>query len=85
MASVSESSVGQNPTGASKQVSEIEEIINRTLEQKLGQSGRGSKVPCLRQYVGEENGQIGRGLVQSLLMFAELAMDVVTGLEAARL
>ena len=40
------------------------------------------KVPCLRQYVGEENRQVGRGLVQSLLMFAEFAMDVVTGLEA---
>ena len=43
------------------------------------------KVPCLRQYAEEENGQVDRGLVQSLLMFAEFAMDVVTGLEAARL
>ena len=69
-----------SPTGASKQVSEIEEIINRTLEQQLG-----PKVPCLRQYAEEENGQVDRGLVQRLLMFAEFAMDVVTGLEAARL
>ena len=45
VASVGESSVGENPTGASKQVSEIEEIINRTLEQKLGQLGRVSKGP----------------------------------------
>ena len=43
VASVSESSVGENPTGASKQVSEIEEIITRTLEEKLGQLGRGSQ------------------------------------------
>ena len=45
MASVSEPSVEESPTGASKQVSEIEEIIKRTLEQKLGQLGRGSEGP----------------------------------------
>ena len=45
VSSVSESSVGKNPAGATKQVSEIEEIINRTLEQKLGQLGRGSEGP----------------------------------------
>jgi len=45
VASVSEPSVEESPTGASKQVSEIEETIKRTLEQKLGQLGRGSEGP----------------------------------------
>ena len=45
VASVSEPSVEESPTGASKQVSEIEEIINRTLDQKLAQLGRGSEGP----------------------------------------
>ena len=39
------SGVEESPTGASKQVSEIEEIINRTLDQKLAQLGRGSEGP----------------------------------------
>jgi len=43
------------------------------------------KVPCPWQYAEEENGQVDRGLVQSLLMFAEFAMDMVTRLEAAQL
>lgn len=59
VAYVSESSQGDNPTGANKQVSEIEEIVNRTVEEKLEQIGRSSQGPLAAavQRVGKRTGR----------------------------
>ena len=48
-------------------------------------SSEAPKAPYLQPYAEEEEGQVGKDLVQSRLMFAELAMVVATGLAVARL
>ena len=84
VASISEASGKVNPAGADKQVSEIEEMVNKTVELKL-EEFRSSQGPLSAAVRREEDRRAGKDLVQSQRMFAELAMVVATGLAVVRL
>lgn len=78
VAPVSEQSGKVNPTGADKHVSEIEEIVNKTVELEEFRGSQGPLSAAARRRKMEDP-------VQNRLVFAELAMVVATGLAVARL
>lgn len=77
MSTVSEPGWGDNPTGASNQLGEIEQIVSRTVEQKRGQLARSSQDPLSAAV--QRRGKHA----DSPLMFEEFAMAAATGPVAA--